>query len=167
MPNQYTNLSFEERNEIKKEFLKSRMIINNSCWEWQGPLIKNRYGYTTHNFDGTKRKITCHRLAYRLWKGDISENLCVLHSCDNPKCFNPEHLHLGTNMENQMEMKERGRERKASGEKCAKSKLTENHVIEIRNLRKNGLKHREISDIFKIGLSTVHYITTYKSWKHI
>lgn len=35
------------------------------------------------------------------------------------------------------------------------------------NLYNNGLTHIELSKKFNIGLSTVHYIITHKTWKHL
>ena len=42
-------------------------------------------------------------------KGEIPSSLFVLHNCDNRKCINPEHLFLGTNEENMLDMKLKGR----------------------------------------------------------
>lgn len=167
--NQYEVMTQDEKNEWKKNYLISKRKINSDCWEWTGPLVspRYRYGYTTHNFGEGKKKIMCHRLAYILWKGGIPKNLCVLHQCDNTKCFNPDHLHLGTPQDNTDEMKDRGRERKVEGEKNHKSKLKVEQVFSIRKDFEEGMKHREIAKKYNIGSSTVHYITTGKTWRKI
>lgn len=172
MSNQFSYLKKipqEEVNEIKRKFLFSKRKINGECWEWHGPMVapKNRYGYTTHNFGEKKKKYMCHRLSYLLWKGDIPSGMCVCHTCDNTKCFNPAHLFLGTNLENQQDMIEKGRGRKSRGETTHTSKLKENHIFEIRKLRGDGWKHKDLSKKFGISLSTVHYILTNKTWKHL
>jgi len=41
--------------------------------------------------------------------GAISSDLWVLHHCDNPPCVNPDHLYLGTVVENVRDAMERGR----------------------------------------------------------
>ena len=61
------------------------------CWEWQGK----------------SKRIS--RRAYELFVGEIPEGMWVLHSCDNPKCVNPEHLFLGTAQENQWDRLVKGR----------------------------------------------------------
>lgn len=75
-----------------------------SCWLWQGSV--GGPGYPQLRFRG--RTIAGHRLSYAIANGPIPEGLCVLHSCDNPRCVNPEHLHLGTRADNAREASERG-----------------------------------------------------------
>ncbi len=71
------------------------------CLEWQGPVDGKGYG----RVDGGK---LAHRVAYRLAKGDPGP-LCVLHTCDNPPCINPEHLWLGTRGDNNRDAAAKGR----------------------------------------------------------
>jgi len=64
-------------------------------------------------------------------------------------------------------MKERGREKKATGKANPSTKLCENIVSEIRSLHKSGATHRQISEKYKICLSNVHAIVNYRTWKSI
>lgn len=61
---------------------------------------KNGRGYGTVTPEpGAKQKYV-HRLAYEDAYGPIPEGLGVLHKCNNPACFNPEHLYAGTHQQN-------------------------------------------------------------------
>lgn len=49
------------------------------------------------------------RAAYEEYIGPIPEGLNVLHSCDNPPCFNPVHLFAGTQSDNIKDSVAKGR----------------------------------------------------------
>ena len=72
------------------------------CIEWTGVTVKSnsseahRYGRYT---SGGKKRLA-HRVAYERAFGEIPEDMLVLHRCDNTKCCNPDHLFLGTHLDN-------------------------------------------------------------------
>lgn len=47
-----------------------------------------------------KFEYTKHRLSYRLFFGPIPRGKCIMHRCDEPRCWNPLHLKLGTQSDN-------------------------------------------------------------------
>lgn len=75
------------------------------CWLWTGAI--NNKGYGLFALDGY-RHCSANRASWILTYGDPGD-LFVLHSCDNPPCVRPEHLHLGTQKDNSAEMVARGR----------------------------------------------------------
>lgn len=76
-----------------------------SCWNWQGCLDSDGYGRFQFNYQRWKT----HRLSYHVHKGSIPLDMCVCHSCDNPKCVNPDHLWLGTTQDNTRDRTLKGR----------------------------------------------------------
>lgn len=77
-----------------------------SCWEWLGSKDAKGYG-TTGGIRGLPGK--AHRAVYQVFEGEIPEGMCVLHRCDNPGCVNPNHLWLGTQLENIADRDRKGR----------------------------------------------------------
>lgn len=160
-------ISKEEYEEhVRKQLILRRKIIND-CWEYQGQYVKWGYGYKTFGQGSEKKKTTVHRIAYYLWKGEIAKELCVLHSCDNPKCFNPDHLWLGTISDNSQDMLKKGRGVDNRGEKCGMAKLKEEDVTKIREMRKCGHTFQGIADMYDVSNVTIYDICLRKTWRHI
>jgi len=92
---------------IEKKFWSKVIIpkdIVNECWIWNHRIDKGGYGIFW--FNGNKR---AHRLSYEYFNGKIKNNLHICHSCDNPICVNPNHLWMGTNLQNQQDKVKKGR----------------------------------------------------------
>lgn len=132
----------------------------NDCWHWTGSCNNKGYGRIQIN----KKNIAAHRLSWKIHFGMIPKDLCVLHTCDNPKCVNPNHLFLGTSEDNIKDKVDKNRQ--AKGENIGISKLTMNQVKEIRIL-KGKFSQRKIAKMFSVAYSTIAYIHKNKTWRHI
>ena len=109
-----------------------------TCWEWIAFKTKEGYGYFRH--EGITKR--AHRFSWILTHGEIPKELHVLHKCDNPPCVNPEHLFLGTDLDNSKDRGNKGRTSKVSRNKGSdhpNSKFTEKDIIEIRNKYKSKM----------------------------
>src|SRR2546429_469655 len=99
------------------------------CWSWVGGKFQSGYGY----FRYSRKLLRAHRVAWLIAKGEIPDELNVLHSCDHPACVNPNHLFLGTDADNMNDKVAKGRARGAKrGEMHHKARLTTGQVAEIR-----------------------------------
>lgn len=92
----------EQRGGYNRRGLCERLILDEKtgCWNFSGH--KNEHGYG-HLWAFGKLRLA-HVLAAHLWLGyDFSSSLRVLHRCDNPQCFNPKHLFIGTLSDNSVD----------------------------------------------------------------
>jgi hypothetical protein len=92
--------------EIVDQYLMPRrVILESGCWDstfWKG---KEKYTkLKSHSVS-----YTAHRLSFAAFNGPIPEGLSVLHRCDFGRCWNPDHLFVGTQADNIKDMDEKGR----------------------------------------------------------
>lgn len=72
-------------------------VDDNGCWVFDGRSYPGT-PYGAARFKGRRHYV--HRLAYRLWRGEIPAALTVDHTCLNKLCINPDHLEVVTAAEN-------------------------------------------------------------------
>lgn len=133
-----------------------------NCWLWAGSTDSSGYGLIS--IDGRNNK--AHRFSFFLANGYWAKE-CVLHSCDNPPCVNPDHLREGNHKDNSNDKYERGRQNILRGADNGAAKLTELQVLEIRQLLQNGISQRKIANQFQVNQRVIWNILHRKSWAHI
>lgn len=92
---------------MKRFWEKVKVGMPGECWEWQASTLTTRHPYGRFWLLGKNR--LAHRVAYELEVGEVEDGKCVLHKCDSPRCVNPVHLFVGTQMENVVDMVVKGR----------------------------------------------------------
>lgn len=107
-----------------------------------------------------------HRYVWKKVYGSIPKGLCVLHSCDNRKCINPEHLFLGTDADNMKDMDLKGR--RACGENHGRAELKNKEIIQIKKLLKEEkYTQTAIASFFNISDSHISNIKANRTWGYI
>lgn len=151
---------------IISRFLSSFDVNSKSgCWEWTGTLTHE--GYPLLRGQGENK--LAHRFSYRFYIADFPIKLFVCHHCDNPKCVNPDHLFLGTVVENNKDRSMKGRSARYLGDDHKGSKLSSKQVLELRNYATQANRPRTKDLIAKYGVSktTITEIIAGRRWTHL
>ena len=121
------------------------------CWLWTGTLA-GRDQRPRLCFDG--KQGYAHRASWLLHRGPIPDGLQVLHRCDTPLCVNPNHLFLGTQLDNVRDAKAKGRHRPPPR---PPGKLTQREVWEIRQLHGHVLQ-RVLAAMYGVSQTRIEQI---------
>lgn len=98
------------------DLFRSRTIPepNTGCLLWTETIRSNGYGAITFK----NKPILSHRLSWQISFGQIPKGVSVLHKCDVRACVNPDHLFLGTQKDNILDMMFKNRFPSANILKC-------------------------------------------------
>lgn len=127
----------------------------NDCWEWGARMTTGGYGQFWVN--GNER---AHAVSFVMHHHKVvPDGMVIRHKCDNRRCVNPNHLELGTQLENMADMVQRGRQKT--------NVLSEEDVYEILDEHHRGKSAYKIAATRRLGTSTVNAILHGRSWKHV
>lgn len=142
--------------KIIKRFLSKIGNGDNGCWSWKGTVnIKHKYAIFGIS---SGKPVRANRFSYELFKGEIPKGLFVCHTCDNRQCVNPDHLFLGTNKENIVDMMLKGRH--------PNQKLRTEYIPIIRDAINAGFRQWEIAKYFGVTQSRIAMIKNGTSWAY-
>lgn len=147
-------------------------VPESGCWIWMGSLSNAGYGF----FKDQVKLGSAHRASYRMFRGEIPENLMVLHTCDVKCCVNPNHLYLGDGAQNSKDAIERGQ--KPTGDKHWRRKLPDRQrgndaphrtltEDQVREIRASGNSQSAMARQYGVSVQQIHRIVHRQSWQHI
>lgn len=104
--------------KTKLEMIYAKTKSVGKCREWLGAYFKGNgtgraWEYPQIYFKSKKWR--GNRLVWILTHGPITREQLVLHTCDNMRCLNPEHLYLGDQRQNVRDTIKRNRRNSPRG----------------------------------------------------
>lgn len=136
----------------------------NGCWVWTGGCSNTGYG----SFSINGKNYATHRLSYAMHKGVVPVGAHVMHSCDRPRCVNPDHLFTGTHADNMRDKRAKGRAQRLSGALNGKTVVSADLAKRIYLTAKAGkLKQREIAELFGVSRAMVADIANRRSHRDV
>lgn len=142
--------------ELTETIFWSKVKKGEKCWKWVGYCSKRGYGQI--GIDG--KVVYTHRYSWTLHYGKIPEGFNVLHKCDNPSCVRPDHLFIGSQSDNAVDMMKKGR--------SGTAKLDKQDVLRIRNIYANGLRNfSEIGRMFGVADYAISSIIKKRQWWYL
>lgn len=155
--------SFKGKEKTPEQAFWDHVLKTETCWLWTGGVAGKGYGQFGKN---NGQRFDSHRFSYELHIGPIPEGLFVCHTCDVPRCVNPEHLFLGTNQDNMQDAARKGRT--TIGERNPRAKLTEEDVIELRSLwEPYQVTFQMLAEVYGVTDSSIRAAVLGVTWKHI
>lgn len=144
--------------------LEAKTEKTEGCWRWLGFKDQAGYGRIGLATDKGKRSIQAQRASWAVYRGPIPQGAHVLHRCDNPECTNPEHLFLGSNLDNIRDRIAKGRSRSGDqrGEHNGNAKLT---VEQVAAIRADARASSAIAVDYGMSRTMIKYIKAGAFWK--
>ena len=147
------------------------------CWLWP---YRHPNGYGAVYGGGRNalpKTLLAHRVAWTLWNGEIPDGMNVLHRCDMPLCWRPDHLFLGTQADNVADCVAKGRRadrtayrpiKSLAGENNPAAKLTQEQVVEIRRDylpgRGSPTNQPRLAERYGVSKRAIHFIVHGRHW---
>jgi hypothetical protein len=152
-------------------------VLQTACWVWTAGSSRSYNGYgrmRLRSENGSYRdavSIAAHRYSWLLHFGEIPAapnhygTMVVMHRCDNPPCVNPDHLKLGTQLENVKDMVKKNRSPDRRGERSSSARLTWSDVRDIRELHAQGkCDVKELAAKYQVNRRTIGRVISHETW---
>lgn len=132
----------------------------NGCWNCTSHRF-DKDGYPVTRSNG--KSLSASRHVYQELNGELPTEIVVRHTCDNPRCINPDHLITGTQADNIKDRDERGHG--PQGEKNGMAKLNAFDVLRIRKKLRETIA--TLAKTYGVQPRAIADIATNKLWKHV
>lgn len=156
-----------------------RVVKTDGCWNSTGIRKGTGYGHIqVARADGKYVSDGMHRVSWRMHFGEIPRGMYVCHRCDNRACVRPDHLFLGTLLDNHADMVAKGRHPRGvthgkhgrpgkRGANNPAARLDETAVLAIRDRWASGESRHLLADEYGVSINTLNDIVYRKTWRHL
>lgn len=130
------------------------------CWLWNAWVNNYGYGQISDGPRAKRKNVLASRASWALHTGKMPPaGVFVCHRCDNPRCVNPAHLFLGSQIVNMRDAAKK--DRIAFGEGRPNTKLT---ATQARAIASDTRTHAAIAADFGVSKSRISAIKSGRSW---
>lgn len=135
---------------------KVAVLSGNECWNWLAGQTRGGYG----KFYLNGKTHVSSRVAFEIYtSGPVPRGTFVMHTCNNRKCVNPEHLISGTHKQNMEYMVACGRGNSGNQKgNRNRAKLTPAQEIEIKTKVLKGVPQRKLALEYKVCRAAIYYL---------
>lgn len=143
----------------KKRLLSSYDLdVTTGCWIWNGCLRRGGYG----GFKMNGKSMTAPRASMLLLRGIDPTGFYVCHTCDNPRCINPDHLFLGTPADNAADRDAKGRT--ARGRLGPRKRLTK---VEAREILSSDQRNIDLARMYGVSERAICDMRRGRTWRQV
>jgi len=147
-----------------ERFAMQHKVDAGGCWIWTGGTDADGYGAFRGEAAG-QQFLRAHRWSWAHHNNQrVPPGAHICHTCDNPRCVNPEHLFLGDPLANMRDKVAKGRMRVPEGEQHGKAKLTE---VQARAILADPRPYAAVAADYGVTSSTIGDIKQRASWQHL
>lgn len=142
------------------EKMEARVAVDpvTGCWNWTRGVNADGYGNGIYH-EG--RQIRAHRVAFLVSMGDLPPpSLPIRHLCSNPSCCRPDHLAVGTPLEN-------AQDTVAAGRRVHSRKSFRQRKADTLAIRMADGTHASIAERMGVSLSTVSRARRGATWGNL
>lgn len=153
MPRRF--LQHHQRRSSPVEYIVEQREHATPCWIWQRFCGKGlRGGHYGHaNRPNRGGKVKAHNLIWERHRGPVPDGMELDHLCESTRCVNPDHLEPVTHEENMRRAKS--------------TRLCPADVIQMVELRKEGLTYQAIADKFGVCQTHAFKILKGEKWRGV
>lgn len=132
-----------------------------------GTINKRGYRVYSSTVNGKQILVYAHRLMFAYYNGldNLNPKLTINHIDGNKDNNRNENLEQISKLENTKHQWDNDLGKR--GSECSYAKLTEDDVVKIKRMLREGLAQRKIAEMFNVSRSAILQINRGYSWKHV